>query len=163
MSLEEESNENDYEEVQNRLGYEFEDRDRLIRAFTRAAYAKERVDRGIPCKDQAIYATLGDAVAKVALTDFLFPLLETSDDISKARADFEIEERQAEVAESLRIKSSIKLGGSEEERGAGEKDLADTLEALIGAIYLDGKNYENTKDIIIGWYREAGLLDEFES
>ncbi len=109
MRTKEESDENDYEEVQKNLGYTFQNKDRLIRAFTRAAYAKEQVDRGIPCKDQKIYATLGDAVSKVALTDFLFPLFETTDDISRARADLESEEKQAEVAEFLRIGPSIRL------------------------------------------------------
>jgi ribonuclease-3 len=60
----------------------------------------------------------------------------------------------AKVSQALGIGPFIKLGVGEEKQKANEepKVLAETLEALIGAIYLDG-GYSASKDVITKWFK----------
>jgi ribonuclease III len=136
------------------LGYRFRDPALLARALTRKAYAKEEQQQGRLHDDQEILATLGDAVLKAAFVDLLvrshYP---TPDAITREKKNLERHDALADIALQIGIAPSIRLGAVERRQGAGQEPhvLAETLEAIIGAIYLDG-GCEAARKVVIEWY-----------
>jgi ribonuclease-3 len=57
--------------VEKRLNYTFKDKNLLIRALTRKAFAQEQKQQGKNCEDQEVYRILGDAVLKAILVEML--------------------------------------------------------------------------------------------
>jgi ribonuclease-3 len=85
---------------------------------------------------------LGDAVLDLVISDFLFhhePRL-TEGEMSRIRAGLVCEVRLAEVARSLELGRALILGPGEIQGGGRDKAsvLADAVEAVLGAVYLDG-------------------------
>jgi ribonuclease-3 len=141
--------------IEKNLGYSFSDKNLLNRALTRKAYTIEQKKRNQDCKDQEICRTLGDAVLKAVLVDLLIKSgCKTRDEITSKKKRLERKETLAKIGQSLSIGPFIKLGVGEEKHKANEepKVLAETLEALIGAIYLDG-GYGASKEAITEWFK----------
>lgn len=141
--------------IEDALGYTFSNKNLLNRAFTRKAYANEQKQQNIDCEDQEIFRTLGDAVLKTVLVDRLIASgYKTREEITNRKMELESVEGLARISRELGIGASIKLGLGEKKQKANEKQyvLAETLEALIGAIYLDG-GYDIAKETIIRWFR----------
>ena len=133
--------------IEENIGYFFSKKELLNRALTRRAYAIEQKQIGKECEDQEIFRTLGDAVIKTALVDLLIKSgSKTRDEITLKKKGLERKETLANIAKKLHIGSFIKLGRGEKKQKIDKepKTLAETLEALIGAIYLDG-GYEASK------------------
>src|SRR2546428_2176899 len=110
----------------------------LERALTHRSYAYE--NGGLPTNERLEF--LGDAVLGVVVTDALFrgyPDLPEGH-LAKLRAAVVNMRALAGVARGLRLGCYIRLGKGEEGTGGRDKSsiLADTLEAVIGAVYLDG-------------------------
>lgn len=140
--------------IEEVLGYTFSNKSLLERALTRKAYANELKQQNLECEDQEIYRTLGDAVLKTVLVDRLIASgYKTREDITNRKMELESEEGLAKISWELGIGSSIRLGIGEKKQKANEKQyvLAETLEAIIGAIYLDG-GYDASKETIIKWF-----------
>lgn len=136
------------------LGYCFRDPALLTRALTRKAFANEEKQKGRHHDDQEILATLGDAVLKATFVDLLvrshYP---TPDAITREKRNLERHDALAGIALQIGIAPHILLGADEKARG-GEMEppvLAETLEAIIGAIYLDG-GCEAARDAVMRWY-----------
>ncbi len=141
--------------IEDALGYTFSNKDLLNRALTRKAYANEQKARNVVCEDQEIFRTLGDAVLKTVLVDLLIASgCKTREEITNRKMELESEEGLAKISRELGIGSSIKLGIGEIRQKANEKQyvLAETLEALIGAIYLDC-GFDACRKTIIKWFR----------
>jgi ribonuclease-3 len=127
--------------IEKNIGYSFSDKNLLNRSLTRKAYALEQKQRNHDCEDQEVFRTLGDAVLKAVLVDLLIKSgCKTRDEITSKKIRLEREETLAKISQDLGIGPFIKLGVGEEKQKANEepKVLAETLEALIGASYLDG-------------------------
>jgi ribonuclease III len=140
--------------IEDLLGYVFYDKDTLNRALTRKAYANEKKQRNCPCPDQEIFSTLGDAVLKAVLVDLLIRAgCSTPDEITQKKKELEREEILSRIAGDLGIGSFIHLGAGEEKHHADRQPyvLAETLEALIGAIFIDG-GYEAAEQRIKRWF-----------
>jgi len=133
------------------LNYFFFDKALLERALTRRAYADEQKHRcGKLCKDQEAFCTLGDAVIKAALADLLIDAgCETRAEITQKKQLLECQKMLGEVACGVKVDTYIKLGKGEAKQNADRNSsvLAETFEALIAAIYLDG-GYEAAKRVI---------------
>ena len=122
------------------LGYEFTDLDRLRQALTHSSFVYEN-NLGSRASNERL-EFLGDAVLELLASDFLynhFPKL-TEGELSKVRAGFVCETSLASYARKLGLGAYLQLGRGEAAGGGAEKDsiLSDALEAIIGAIYLDG-------------------------
>jgi ribonuclease-3 len=142
-------------QIEDALDYPFKNKSYLIRALTRKAYASEQKQKNQDCDDQEIFRTLGDAVLKTVLVDILIKNgYKTREDITNKKMELESEEGLAKISRELGIGSFIKLGLGEKKQKANEKQyvLAETLEALIGAIYLDN-GFEASKETIIRWFK----------
>ena len=140
--------------IEESLGYTFSNKSLLERALTRKAYANELKQQNQECDDQEIYRTLGDAVLKTVLVDRLIASgYKTREEITNRKMELESEEGLAKISRMLGIGSSIRLGIGEKKQKANEKQyvLAETLEAIIGAIYLDG-GYDASRETIIKWF-----------
>lgn len=114
------------------------DADLLALALTHRSYAYEHGQ--IPTNERLEF--LGDSVLGVVVTEYLyrsFPDLPEGQ-LAKLRANVVSAVSLADVARNLDVGAMIKLGRGEVSTGGHDKDsiLADTLEALIGAVYLSG-------------------------
>ena len=125
--------------LEGRLGYAFHNPELLVRAFCHASYVNEQVDGGL--EDNERLEFLGDAVLDLAIGHLLMRHFEDANegDLSKFRAMLVDEAGLYAVAQRLGLGEYLLLGKGEEQSLGREKPsiLADTTEALIGAIYLD--------------------------
>lgn len=126
-------------EIEKIICYEFKDKARLERALTHCSYNKEQNTKH---KDNERLEFLGDAFLDAIVGAELFKKMKnvTEGALTKTRALIVCEESLSVVAKELNLGSYIFLGRGEEIQGGREKIsiLADAVEALIGAIYLDG-------------------------
>ncbi len=131
--------------IEINLNYLFFNKALLERALTRKAYADEQKHYGKSYKDQEAFCTLGDAVIKSVLVELLMSKgFQTKAEVTKEKQSLECKEKLAEIALNLEVDSYIKLGKGEQNN---TRILAETLEALIAAIYLDG-GYEAAKRVV---------------
>jgi ribonuclease-3 len=119
-------------EVERRLGYEFSDRELLLRCLTHISYGR----RG---EHNERLEFLGDAVLNLAMSELLmrrFPE-KNEGDLSKMRAALVNADVLAEKAARLKLGAALRLGRGEERSGGREKKsiLAGAFEALLGGIY----------------------------
>ena len=146
----------DRAEIEQILGYHFFEKQHLIRALTHPAYANELLQQKTLLMDQMAYSTLGDAVLKTGLILFLMEKgIQTKGGITQEKEQLEDNVTLAKVARRLRIKKFIRLGRGEKGlwRDGEEKILADTMEALIGAIFLDSDaGFGVVKQCIGTWF-----------
>ena len=142
------------------LGYRFRDPNRLEEALTHRSYVNEF--RGVSSRDNERLEFLGDAVLDLIVSE---ALMERHPDaregeLSKLRARMVSEVALARVAERMGLGSALRLGRGEEMSGGRRKAsvLADGLEALIAAIYLDG-TYEDARRVVLGFIEFPGRMD----
>jgi ribonuclease-3 len=119
------------------LGYTFDDPGLLAMALTHRSVSSE--DNSYSDNERLEF--LGDAVLQLAVTDYLyarFPKL-AEGKLAKVRAGVVSRATLADVARSIELGNHIKLTPAEDRTGGREKDsiMADALEAVIGAVYLD--------------------------
>ncbi len=131
----------DNRKLESLLGYSFANRDIFQEALTHRSFAYESSDAG-NVRDNERLEFLGDAVLGLAISHFLwyrFPNY-TEGDLSRLRSALVNERELARVAERWDLGSFIRLGKGEEQTGGRRKSsiLAGAVEAVLGAIYLDG-------------------------
>ena len=139
----------DMTELSERLQYQFNNPELLAQAFRHASYVNEVGDCDL--KDNETLEFLGDAVLDLAIGHILMELFKSANEgeLSKCRASVVSERGLFDLARELRLGDYLLLGRGEELSGGREKPsiLANTLEALVGAIYLDG-GFPRTREII---------------
>lgn len=122
------------------LEYHFEKPELLEQALTHSSYANERLHGALDCNERLEF--LGDAVLGMVVGDHLYrehPDLPEGD-LTRLRASMVCEEALAEVAKGWNLGDYIRLGHGETLNGGQERSsiLADAVEAVLAAIYLDG-------------------------
>ncbi len=127
-------------ELQNAIGYHFQNPDLLQQALTHTSYANEVCQNGLYSYERLEF--LGDSILGFTAADYLlsaFPQLHEGD-LSKLRADLVCETSLAQTARKLNLGQYLRLGRGEEACGGREKPsiIADVVESVIAAIYLDG-------------------------
>jgi len=130
----------EFETLQQAIGYRFRDRGLLEHAMTHTSRANEDVSGGVV--DNESLEFLGDAVLGFVVADLLFREFPDYDEgqKSKTKAAVVSTSTLARQAERLNLGEHLLLGRGEEKTGGRHKQalLADGYEALIAAIYLDG-------------------------
>src|SRR5437868_1648318 len=128
----------DHPELQNRLGYTFNDPELLKLALTHPSVAHEQ---GVPLQTNQRLEFLGDAVLQLVLTRELYEKFPAFGEgpLTKARAKLVNRRTLAEHARHLGLGQHLILSRGEELHGGRERPsaLADTFEALLGAMFLD--------------------------
>ncbi len=139
--------------LQERLGYFFKDKQKLIEALTHSSYANEK---GI--KDNERMEFLGDAVLELCMSDFLYDGIDLDEGVlTKTRAKAVCEEALDLYADKIHLATFIYLGKGEEVSGGRSRPaiIADALEAVLGAVFLDGgfeSAYKVVEKIIIPYF-----------
>lgn len=145
--------------LEGRLDVRFADRRLLQRALTHRSYAFEN-GLGLEETNERL-EFLGDAVLSLAVTDELYRAYPQAAEgrLAKIRAAAVRASSLAAVARDLDLGRHVLLGKGESASGGADKDsiLADTLEAVLGAVYLDG-GYIAATDLILDLF--GGVLDQ---
>jgi ribonuclease-3 len=145
----------DYSELLNRLGYSFRDPELLKLALTHPSVAHEQ---GVPLQTNQRLEFLGDAVLQLVLTGELYEKFPAFGEgpLTKARAKLVNRRTLAEHARHLGLGQHLILSRGEELHGGRERPsaLADTFEALLGAIFLDS-GFEPARDFILRQFENA--------
>ena len=135
--------------LEKRAGYVFKDKSLLFHAMIHSSYTNEhRMSRS---DNNERLEFLGDAVLELSSSDFLYREYpeRPEGELTKFRASIVCEPTLAHCARELGLGEYLFLGKGEDAEGGRERDtiLSDALEALIGAIYLDG-GFANAKEFV---------------
>ena len=135
--------------VQSKIGYQFKNTDLLKQALTHSSFANEQKINKL--KDYERLEFLGDAVLELVSSEFLFrenPMMPEGQ-LTKLRASMVCEPALAYCAKDIDLGTYILLGKGEEATGGRQRDsiTSDVMEAVIGAIFLDGGIEEAKKYI----------------
>lgn len=134
---------------QSIIGYSFNDEELLKQALTHSSYANEKHLKKLSDNERLEF--LGDAVLELTSSEFLFanyPNL-TEGELTKLRASIVCEPTLATCTEAIHLGHFLFLGKGEDQTGGRKRKsvLSDALEAVIGAIYLDG-GFANAKEFV---------------
>ena len=126
-------------EFEQKIGYQFQNRNYLETALTHSSFNREKNTKH---QDNERLEFLGDAFFDAVISVELYERLKhvTEGKLTKTRALIVCESALAQVARDYELGSYLNLGHGEDTGGGRHKDsiLADSMEAVIGAIYLDG-------------------------
>ena len=132
--------EEDISRFEQLIGYTFRDKALITQAFTHSSFVNEKKINKHPDYERLEF--LGDAVLEMLSSSFLFRSFpdKKEGEMSKMRASLVCEPALAYDAEAINLKSYIQLGKGEEQTGGRNREsiIADVMEAVIGALYLDG-------------------------
>ena len=136
-------------ELESKIGYKFQNIRLLKHAITHSSYANENRQGGYTSNERLEF--LGDSVLGQITAEYLFRMEPEipEGNMSKFRSELVCETALYEVAKQLELGRYIRLGKGEDGTGGRERPsiLADAVEAVIAAIYLDG-GYRPAKDFI---------------
>jgi ribonuclease-3 len=136
------------DKFQTILNYQFKHLDLLEQALTHRSCSRS--------KNNERLEFLGDSVLNMVISQHIYQREPGADegDLSRIRASLVNEEALAQVARDFALGDFIYLGGGELKSGGFRRSsiLSDTLEAIIGAIYLDS-GFEQARDTILFLYR----------
>ena len=137
------------ESLEKKLGYSFRDRALLAEALNHSSYANEHRD-SLGSNERLEF--LGDSVLGFVSAEYLFQGHRDlpEGDLTRMRAALVCEQSLYEVARELDLGSYLKLGRGEEAGGGRKRQsiLADAMEAVFAAVYLDG-GIEPVRELIV--------------
>ena len=140
----------EFSELADRLGYTFIDINYLQTALTHSSYTNEMRSRGFRAESNESLEFLGDAVLQIVISEILFDKFRKHGEgtLTKYRQNLVCERTLSEIATSVSLGKYLNIGTGEETMDLRNrpKVLADALEAVIAAIYLDDReNGHGTK------------------
>lgn len=129
------------------LGYEFNDLALLDHALTHRSAASKHNER---------LEFLGDSILSIIISDALFHQFPkaTEGDLSRMRATLVCGKMLAEIGFEFKLGDYLKLGPGELKSGGFRREsiIADAVEAIIGAVYIDA-DLEVTRSLVLKWYQ----------
>ena len=144
--------------LQQRLGHRFANPRLIERALTHRSFSSDHNER---------LEFLGDAVLGLAVSSILFEKLSQlpEGDLSRVRANLVKQDSLAQIAVRLGLSTCLRLGDGEKRSGGTRRPsiLADALEALIGAVYLDA-GFETAHALVqrlyadVQWHDQMGAM-----
>lgn len=130
----------DIKTLQNRIGYTFKNEKLLEKALTHSSFANESGKSRVYCNERLEF--LGDSILGFITAEYLYEKYPSSPegDMTRIRAELVCEQSLAATAETLELGAVLLLGKGEDQNGGRERKsiLADAVEALLAAIYIDG-------------------------
>lgn len=127
-------------ELENRIGYRFRDQELLLCALTHSSFRGGEGNQDAEYNERLEF--LGDAVIGFLVSESLYRLFPALPEgkLSRVRSNLVRAENFSSVAEGLDLGRYLRLGPGEEKTGGRSKQtlLANALEALVAALYLDG-------------------------
>ena len=141
--------------VKEKYGITFQNKELLWEAFTHSSYVNEH--RQKDWKNNERLEFLGDSILQLCITEYLFLNYKdkTEGELTKIRSLIVCENSLYEIGKELNLGYFLRMSKGEELTGGRERVslIADAVEALIAAIYLD-KGLEFTKDYILGRFEK---------
>lgn len=135
--------------LQEKIGYIFQDQQLLKKAMMHSSYANEKHLPKYECNERLEF--LGDAVLELITSEFLFYGHQKmpEGELTKTRASMVCEQALAFCARRLELGEYLLLGKGEDATGGRKREsvTSDALEALIGAIYIDG-GFASAKEFV---------------
>ncbi len=141
-------------ELEDKIGYQFKNKNLLLQALTHSSYANEGKKHG---RNNERLEFLGDSVLSVIVAKHLF--LKYKDipegELTKLRASLVCEKALDVFAQKLGLGEYLRLGKGEEMTGGRSRPsiLADAFEAVIAALYLDG-GYQAAQKFVLSFIPE---------
>ena len=127
-------------DLETAIGYQFQNISLLQRALAHSSYANERWHDSLMSNERLEF--LGDSVLGMLVADYLYKTFPNrpEGDLTRMRADMVCEKTLAQIAVRLNLGEHLLLGKGEELGGGRSRDsiLADAVESVIAACYLDG-------------------------
>jgi ribonuclease-3 len=143
--------------LQVRLGYAFRDRGLLQLATTHRSFSADHNER---------LEFLGDSVLNLAVAHLLYAQLSQlpEGDLSRVRANLVKQDTLQQLAQQLELSKVLRLGEGELRSGGAKRPsiLADALEAVIGAVYLDG-GYTAAQSLVQRLFQEVDIRPEMQA
>jgi len=138
------------EQFEDIIGYKFKNKNYLQIALTHSSYVNEHK----MSKDNERLEFLGDSVLGLIVSNYIFAYKSSlkEGDLTKIRSTIVCEKSLMNIAEKLKIGQYIKLGKGEKISGGAKRAsiLADAVEAMIAAIYLDS-DFDNVSKYVLDW------------
>jgi len=137
-------------ELQDKIGYQFNNVSLLKEALTHSSYANEHRSQHIRYNERLEF--LGDAVLSIVVSDYIFkncPELPEGE-LTKLRASLVCEKSLYDFAKKIDLGNYLLLSKGERNNGGADRPsiLSDAFEALIAAIYIDGGMKSASKHIL---------------
>lgn len=143
--------------LQSRLQHQFSDPSLLQRAVTHRSFSAEHNER---------LEFLGDSVLNLAVSTLLYLRLQAQSegDLSRVRANLVKEDTLHQLAKGLRLDQVLRLGEGEARSGGHQRPsiLADALEAVIGAVYLDA-GYAAAEALVLRLYEAVEINPQMQA
>ena len=136
-------------ELEKRIGYCFRDKKLFCQALTHSSYSNEHRLGKLANNERLEF--LGDAVLEIVTSEFLYQKYpdKPEGELTKLRASIVCEQTLAFCTRKLELGSYLMLGRGEDMTGGRERAsvTSDAMEAMIGAIYLDG-GFASAKEFV---------------
>lgn len=144
-------------DLQHRLNYQFGDLNLLQTALTHRSFSSDHYER---------LEFLGDAVLDLSISDMLYQQLKSlpEGDLSRIRANLVRQETLHQIAMDLGLPACLRLGEGETRSGGQKRPsiLADAVEAVIGAVYLDG-GFDVAQRLVQQLYRNVDINPQMQA
>jgi ribonuclease-3 len=144
-------------ELQIRLGYAFRQHALLQQAVTHRSFSADHNER---------LEFLGDSVLNLSVAHMLFAQLANlpEGDLSRVRANLVKQDTLHQLAKTLDLPAVMRLGEGEMRSGGQSRPsiLADALEAIIGAVYLDG-GYKDAQDLVERLFAKVDIKPDMQA
>jgi len=133
--------------LQQLIGYQFQDSNLLVQSLTHRSHGALNNER---------LEFLGDSILNLAITRFLYDQFPGASEghMSRLRAKMVRRDTLADIAREFSISDFLIMGRGELKSGSFARDsiLSDAIEAIIGAVYLDG-SLETAQTMVLVWYQ----------
>ena len=143
--------------LQIRLGYAFQQLGLLQQAVTHRSFSSDHNER---------LEFLGDSVLNLAVANMLYAQLSSlpEGDLSRVRANLVKQDTLHQLAKTLDLSAVMRLGEGEMRSGGQSRPsiLADALEAIIGAVYLDG-GYQNAQTLVERLFQKVDIKPDMQA
>ena len=141
------------------INYKFTDTDLIENALTHSSYSNEYKFKGLSLPSNERLEFLGDAVLELTISEYLYDNFKKYGEgrLTRMRQQLVCEKTLAKIASSVCLGDYIHLGkGEESDCRKRPKVLADALEAIIGAVYMDcrSRNSDEYKRVIIELFND---------
>jgi len=144
-------------ELQVRLGYAFRQQGLLQQAVTHRSFSSDHNER---------LEFLGDSVLNLSVANLLYVQLASlpEGDLSRVRANLVKQDTLHQLAKTLDLPVVMRLGEGEMRSGGQNRPsiLANALEAIIGAVYLDG-GYKDAQDLVERLFAKVDIKPDMQA
>ena len=135
----------EFTDLMKRINYDFIDIQLLQTALTHSSYTNEMRVKGFRAESNESLEFLGDAVLQIVISEYLFDKYSKQGEgaLTRLRQNIVCEATLSKIASELQLGKYLNIGTGEENLDLrnGPKVLADALEALIAAVYMDDRTY----------------------